>query len=453
MIAATRSNFVEIIDVSDPSFPRSAGRFPNEGRALGIDRRGNIAAVALASVGVDLLDITDPRAPVRLSTTKIGVSARDVVMAEGRVYAISSSYQDIYPIDIRDPANPVVYPAHRLPAPLSAVQSVPRNPESFVVQGSMIFCSTSDGTIRILDASDPGSIVEVGTFAPGAWISGVEDDYLFASGPGSGHFVLDLSKPESPIWGSRFSSSHGGRVMGDLLISGLDYRITVFDISTPMQVVPVGSLFARYPDGYFGPPLSTAQAVLADEHLFAIEAGLRLVIYSVRPNLPVIVNELPDQAISVSEDSEIEFTPLTVHVSGAAPVAYQWYYGESGDTKEPILGETSRSLSKSEILLQGGATQKYWVRITNPVGSVDSRTVTISRRPRLGIREGRLRISGPSSTTWIVQASVDLSGWATLGRVTLSSSEGTVGNAEFSIDPPAPPDVGRFYRAVEKVGD
>src|SRR5688572_24492595 len=108
VIAATRSNYVEIIDVTDAALPRLLGRFPNPGRAIAIERHGNIAAVASASLGVDLLDITNPRVPVHLATVSFGVNVRELVMTEHRVYAINSTSQDIYPIDISDPARPIL---------------------------------------------------------------------------------------------------------------------------------------------------------------------------------------------------------------------------------------------------------------------------------------------------------------------------------------------------------
>lgn len=62
---------------------------------------------------------------------------------------------------------------------------------------------------------------------------------------------------------------------------------------------------------------------------------------------------------------------LEVKTLGSAPTAYQWYRGQSGATNNPVIGATGRTFTTS-------TTGDYWVRATNPCGSVDSNTATIS---------------------------------------------------------------------------
>ena len=58
---------------------------------------------------------------------------------------------------------------------------------------------------------------------------------------------------------------------------------------------------------------------------------------------------------------------LTVNATGTQPLSYQWYQGMRDDTSMPV-GTNSKTFKTP----QTQATTNYWVRITNPTGSIDS---------------------------------------------------------------------------------
>ena len=69
---------------------------------------------------------------------------------------------------------------------------------------------------------------------------------------------------------------------------------------------------------------------------------------------------------------------LTVVAGGTAPLTFQWYIGDKGDTSNQIIGATSSSLTQSPIV-----TTKYWVRVSNSCNGVqtadsNAATVTVS---------------------------------------------------------------------------
>jgi hypothetical protein len=65
---------------------------------------------------------------------------------------------------------------------------------------------------------------------------------------------------------------------------------------------------------------------------------------------------------------------LTVVATGSAPLTYQWYIGDKGDTSNQISGATSASLTRSPT-----ATTKFWVRVSGCNSSTaDSNTATIT---------------------------------------------------------------------------
>src|SRR5204863_3771604 len=66
---------------------------------------------------------------------------------------------------------------------------------------------------------------------------------------------------------------------------------------------------------------------------------------------------------------------LAVIDGGSAPLRYQWYEGSRGDTARPVPNASLASMTTPTLL--SGST-KYWLRITNDCGSIDSEAVTIN---------------------------------------------------------------------------
>lgn len=81
--------------------------------------------------------------------------------------------------------------------------------------------------------------------------------------------------------------------------------------------------------------------------------------------------------ITLSPDDS---SSLNVGVQGETPIAYQWYRGQRGDTSAPVEGGTGSTLA----IPAKDATELYWVRITNPSTSVDSRAATVYRATSIG---------------------------------------------------------------------
>jgi len=65
---------------------------------------------------------------------------------------------------------------------------------------------------------------------------------------------------------------------------------------------------------------------------------------------------------------------LSVKASGSGPFTYQWFTGASGLVNFPLAGGTSANFTTSAL----NDTTSYWVRVTNPCGSVDSQTATVN---------------------------------------------------------------------------
>ena len=80
------------------------------------------------------------------------------------------------------------------------------------------------------------------------------------------------------------------------------------------------------------------------------------------------------QPVSPPPIASGQTTTLSVTTQGTAPLSYQWYRGNSGDTSNPVTGATGSSLTTAPL----SSTTSYWVRISNICGSVNSATATIA---------------------------------------------------------------------------
>ena len=84
---------------------------------------------------------------------------------------------------------------------------------------------------------------------------------------------------------------------------------------------------------------------------------------------PEITSQPRDRTITSGQKAT-----LSVSAAGTAPLSYRWFTGSSGDISEPI--DDARASSYTTPALT--ATTRYWVRVSNSVGSTDSETATIT---------------------------------------------------------------------------
>lgn len=102
------------------------------------------------------------------------------------------------------------------------------------------------------------------------------------------------------------------------------------------------------------------------------------VLVTVEPVPPVIVEQPQDKVVFVDGSSD-----RRLYVDAVGPSrSYQWYEGYAGDTSSPVTSATSSSYYPSD---DNVGEFYYWVRIGNPAGFVDSRTVKYTVLPRLPV--------------------------------------------------------------------
>ncbi len=120
---------------------------------------------------------------------------------------------------------------------------------------------------------------------------------------------------------------------------------------------------------------ASAIPVRIADHVAEFAAGSAYSLFLQYPP-PRIVSQPVAAAIPASGQAT-----LAVVAAGLEPLTFQWFAGASGDTAQPVAGATSAGFTTPAL----AASATYWVRVSNPVGSVDSVSVavTVVQPPRI----------------------------------------------------------------------
>jgi hypothetical protein len=123
--------------------------------------------------------------------------------------------------------------------------------------------------------------------------------------------------------------------------------------------------------------IRTTPTTLAGDHVVTISASdgtstsSASVLVTVLCDPPFIlgIDQPKSSTIALGRPAQ-----LSVKVSGSGPFTYQWFTGASGLSNFPLPGGTTANFTTSAL----NDTTSYWVRVTNPCGSVNSQTATVN---------------------------------------------------------------------------
>ena len=233
---------VQIMDVTDPAAPapisvilddtggfsglngaHDAHVFWNEGRAYAI--------VSAFYDGFQIMDVTDPAAPVPVSAAHGGeggfgaldkASEMDVFTMDGRLYAMVLSWAGgAHIIDITDPASPVPVSAAYDDAGGFEALDKPEGVDVFETEDGAYAIVTSgfDDGVQIMDITDPASPVPVS-----------------AAYDGEGGF-------EALGWAAGVAVFEAGGSVYAMVAGWIDNGVQIIDVTDPASPTPVDAIF------------------------------------------------------------------------------------------------------------------------------------------------------------------------------------------------------------------
>jgi len=291
--------------------------------------------------GVQLIDVSDPSAPVAVGSATDGVGGFDeldgafgvaICVINASTYAIVASSDDdgVQLIDVSDPSAPVAVGSATDGFGGFDELAGARTVATFVINASTyaIVASWDDDGVQLIDVSDPSAPVAVGSatdgfggfdeldaaFGVATFVINARTYAIVASGADNGVQLIDVSDPSSPVAvGSAtdgfggFDTLAGGHGVATFVINASTYAIVasysddgvqLIDVSDPSVPVAVGSAtdgFGGFDelDGAHGVTTvvigSSTYAIVAS----LIDDGVQLIDMS-DPSSPVAVGSATD---------------------------------------------------------------------------------------------------------------------------------------------------------------
>jgi len=308
---------LQVIDISDPRNPALVGHASMSGTARDVDVQGEYAYVC--DNDFQVFDISDPSSPRIVGSLETTEDLRRAYVAGDYAYA-AARCSGLRVIDIEDPAAP------RLVGSLAIAGGV----RDLAVEGDYAYLADCFHGIHVVNVADPDvpRIVSQAEVPESSLLVSVAGGYAYVASEGF-LFIFDVTTPEQPRFeGDRLlgGESDAMAICEDQIYVTYGSRMTVFDISNPLLVLPVG--FASLPgSNCTGIACSDGPLCLLDE-----DGGLGTAYAHCSRNRPpsrfALVEPL-DGASVESRQPVLLWHPARVDDGGA--VEYTLYWSEDVD--------------------------------------------------------------------------------------------------------------------------
>jgi hypothetical protein len=248
---------LQIIDISNPAAPIWRSSYDTPGRAEGVYVSGSTAYVADWDGGLQIIDISNPDAPMLLGsydtpggtlddyiagsknpplpTQPPWCGALDVYVSDNTAY-VADGYGGIQIIDVSNPAAPTFLGSYDTPGEALSVY----------VSGNTAYVADFDSGLQIIDVSNPAAPTFLGSCdTPGyAWAVNVSGTTAYVADQFRGLQIIDVSNPTAPaLLGSydTIGKSFGIFISGSTAYMADGYGdFQIIDVSNPTMPVLLG---------------------------------------------------------------------------------------------------------------------------------------------------------------------------------------------------------------------
>jgi hypothetical protein len=240
---------LQVYDITQPYAPILLSSQTTTGSAFDIEIQSNYAFVSHGD-GFDVFDLSNPDNPA-LITTVTDTSAVHIA-TDGNLLATSTLEPGFIALyDITDPANPT----------LLSIHSGPEYPGELIIRGNIIYCAGGYSSLVTIDATDPTNPITADIYdAPGyaEFTTEIElvGDIAIINSDDSQLYSIDISDPYNInlVSSKRIASEPNYMDVsnGRLVTSG--YGIHLYDISDPTDISWIAG--SRSPSPFFQPTIS-----------------------------------------------------------------------------------------------------------------------------------------------------------------------------------------------------
>lgn len=234
-IYVSSNNGIEIIDIQNPTAPIRISTV-EEGE-MGYDVKNNIIYTTNSN-GLVIIDVTDANAPEILGTSDEGQWAYNLRVNNTLAFGIEGGDMNIYDIsNLNDPVRVGQY-----------VDSGRGN--DIIIYGEIAYYADPDEGLEVINVSDYSNPEKIRTISNtlGAWDLYLNDELLYLGCHGAGLRVLDISNPTNPVVIRNYND--GGEVYGVcgnnsyIILGDLQEGVEVLNYTNPSQLIEVASYVA-----------------------------------------------------------------------------------------------------------------------------------------------------------------------------------------------------------------
>jgi hypothetical protein len=236
-------NGLGVLDVTDKSSPRLVSKL-FLGGGFGIEVSAGHAFIAAGQRGLQVVDVSNPASPMTAGALTTPGEAKDIVLTGDRVY-IADGPAGMLIVDVSDPAAPSL---------LGALDT-PGYAESIVVSGGVAFVADGSSGLVLIDVSDPSNPTMIGQYdTPGnAEDLALNDQFAYVVDGSSGLHVINVSTPAEPSLEASMEAvgyAHGISIRDNHAFVGntIDADFQILDISDPAAPTQVTTLKYGFPN-------------------------------------------------------------------------------------------------------------------------------------------------------------------------------------------------------------
>jgi hypothetical protein len=208
---AAGSTGLQVVNVSNPAAPVIVGSLDTPGNANDVRVVGSRVYVADGSSGLRIIDVTSPATPVLLGALDTPGDASDVVV-EGDLAYVADGASGVHIINVSLPASPQLVRSIETGGTARGVD---------VENGIVVVAN--DTNLRVIDATSPGSASAVGLLPLSGQIIDVDlaNGFAVVAAYTGGVHIVDVRTPSAPaVSASLPGSAPGGFVPRDVQVAG-----------------------------------------------------------------------------------------------------------------------------------------------------------------------------------------------------------------------------------------
>ncbi len=180
---------LQIINANNPSAPFVEGSYTNCDRVKGVVSSGNFAFIADGTNGIQIIDVSVPATPSRVSGCTFTNGFAEGLAVSGNYAYLAMGVAGLLVIDITNPSTPVVLGRYNTPGYARRV----------AVSGNYAYVADGSSGIQIINVTVATNPVIAATFSNDSYLQDVKVSGHYVYGGDSGGLnILDISVPSSP---------------------------------------------------------------------------------------------------------------------------------------------------------------------------------------------------------------------------------------------------------------